>query len=268
MAKPQPRLLDVLSKEYITPNMLRINLGGVGLADFPSGFEGGYIKFVFPDEPRANPSRPVMRTYTVRAYDAEKAELSVDFAMHGDHGGIATNWATNAKVGDQILISGPGAVKLADPAADWFMLAGDMTAIPALMCNFELLPIDAKGYAVIEVTSADDKRDLGLPEGIEVHWVVNPNPEKLDGKLIEKIKSLKWLDGEVFVWTACEFDSMRELRNYYRKDRKVGRKQFYLSSYWRAGRTEDQHKVDKQQDAAQSGAKPAVLSGLKRALAR
>jgi NADPH-dependent ferric siderophore reductase len=42
---------------------------------------------------------------------------------------------------------------------------------------------------------------------------------------------------------------MRALRSYYRTERGVDRDQIYLSSYWRAGRTEDQHKVDKQADS-------------------
>jgi NADPH-dependent ferric siderophore reductase len=248
MSKTLPRMLDVLGKERLTPNMLRVHLGGDGLAGFPSGKEGGYIKFIFPDAPRANPDRPVMRTYSIRAHDADRGVVSVDFALHGDAGGIATDWALTAEVGSKIMVGGPGGVKMADLSADWFLLAGDMTAIPALMCNFERLPASAQGYAVIEITSAADKMDLGLPDGIQVHWVVNPAPEKTEGLLVDRIKALPWLDGGVFVWTACEFDSMRALRSYYRNDRGVGRDQIYLSSYWRAGRSEDQHKTDKQAD--------------------
>ncbi|GAA6178607.1 MULTISPECIES: siderophore-interacting protein [unclassified Shimia] len=254
MAKPQPRMLEVLGTEHITPNMLRVNLGGDGLNGFPEGREGGYVKFVFPDAPRTNPERPVMRTYSVRAYDPAAGVLTVDFALHGDSGGIATDWALNAQVGDQILVGGPGTVKMASPEADWVLLAGDMTAFPALMCNFLQLPSTAKGYAVIEITSEADKQDLGLPAGVEVHWVVTPSPEKAEGRLVERIKSLPWLAGDVFVWTACEFDAMRALRSYYRNDRGVGRDQIYLSSYWRAGRTEDQHKIDKQKEATAAAA--------------
>ncbi len=250
MARPQSRILDVLGTEQVTPNMMRVRFGGSEIHTIPEGFEGGYIKLIFLEAPRAHPDRPVMRTYSIRSYDAEKGEMAVDFALHGDTGGLATDWAPNAKVGDRMLIGGPGSVKMVDPEADWVFLAGDMTAIPALMCNIERLPATIKGYVVIEVTSEADKQELNLPEGIEVHWVVTPSPEKLEGNLVSKIKSLPWLEGCVSVWTACEFDSMRTLRSYYRNERGVGRDQIYLSSYWRAGRTEDQHKTDKQKDNA------------------
>lgn len=248
MAKPQPRILDVLGTEEVTPNMIRVRFGGSELSTIPEGHEGGYIKLIFLDAPRVHPDRPVMRTYSIRSFDADKGEMAVDFALHGDSGGLATDWALNAKAGDRMLVGGPGAVKMVDPEADWVLLAGDMTAIPALMCNIERLPPTAKGYVVIEVASEADKQELTLPEGLNVHWVVTPSPEKLEGNLVKQIKALPWLEGRVSVWTACEFDSMRALRSYYRNDRGVGRDQIYLSSYWRAGRTEDQHKVDKQAD--------------------
>lgn len=249
MAKPQPRILEVLGTEQVTPNMMRVRFGGSELHTIPEGFEGGYIKLIFMDAPRAHPDRPVMRTYSIRSHDAEKGEMAVDFALHGDTGGLATDWVLNAKAEDQLLVGGPGSVKMVDPEADWVLLAGDMTAIPALMCNIERLPATARGYVVIEITSEVDKQDLNLPEGIQVHWVVTSAPEKLEGKLVAQIKALPWLEGRVSVWTACEFDSMRALRSYYRNDRGVGRDQIYLSSYWRAGRTEDQHKSDKQADS-------------------
>nr|WP_255722999.1 siderophore-interacting protein [Thalassobius sp. Cn5-15] len=255
-----PRLATVRSVSHVSPNMYRIIFGGAGLADFPVGREGGYVKLIFPEAPRSNPDRAVMRTYSVRAHDAVRGEISVDFALHGDKGGLATDWALNARAGDTIALGGPGTIKMVDPAADpapdWYLIAGDMTAIPALMCNIERLPETAKGDVVVEVNSEADKQPMDLPAGMTVHWVVNPDADQLNGALVAAIKALPWRAGQPFVWTACEFDSMRALRSYYRNDRGVARDQLYLSSYWRSGRTEDQHKSDKAQDSASDQAKP------------
>ncbi|MEM8592639.1 MAG: siderophore-interacting protein [Pseudomonadota bacterium] len=239
----------VKSVSDVTPNMRRITFGGPDLADFPEGKEGGYIKLIFPDLPRAKPDRPVMRTYSIRAHNAAKGEIDVDFAMHADTGGIAIDWASAAKPGDEMPIRGPGTVKMAAPDADWYLIAGDMTGQPAALCNLEQLPKGAKGYVVLEITDEEDRQELDLPEGMELHWIVNPHPEDLNNKLLDAIKSLDWRDGTPFIWTACEFDTMRALRSYYRTERGVSRDTLYLSSYWRAGRTEDQHKADKSKDA-------------------
>ena len=190
-----------------------------------------------------------MRTYSIRSHEAANGMIAVDFAMHADTGGIAIDWASQAKPGDTMLINGPGTVKMAPPDAAWYLIAGDMTAQPAAMCNLEMLPAHAKGYAVLEITSEADKQQVTLPPGMNLHWVVNPKPQDFKNRLLDQIKALEWLSGEPFVWTACEFDTMRALRSYYRSERGVEKQMLYLSSYWRAGRTEDQHKVDKSQDA-------------------
>ena len=248
MSKSEPRNAVVKSVANITPNMRQITFAGPDLADYPEGKEGGYIKLVFPDLPRVNPKRPVMRTFSIRAYDATKGELKVDFALHDDTGGIAMDWAWNAKPGDIIPIGGPGKVKMAPEDADWYLIAADMTGLPAALCNLEMLPRDAKGYAILEITSEQDIQDVAAPTGVDLRWVINPAPHAQKDILFNAISGLEWMSGDPFVWTACEFDTMRLLRSFYHDEKAVDRKSIYLSSYWRAGRTEDQHKVNKSQD--------------------
>ena len=67
--------------------------------------------------------------------------------------------------------------------------------------------------------------------------------------LHEHAQAQTWLDGNPFVWVASDFDSMRELRQYFRNDREVDKQDIYISSYWKRGVTKDGHKVLKQQDA-------------------
>jgi len=249
MAKSPLRNAEVLRVDQISPNMRRIVLGGAEMRDFPTGAEGGYIKLIFPDAPGYGPENPAMRTYSVRAHDVDAGTITVDFALHGEVGGLATRWAETARTGAVIPITGPGRVKMLEGAPDWVLLAADMTGLPALMCNLDRLDPKARGYVVVEVTDEADKPLMQLPPGIALHWVVNPAPDRSKGGLLEQIRALPWLDGVPFVWTACEFDTMRALRSYYRTDRNVDRDACYLSSYWRAGRTEDQHKIDKRKDS-------------------
>jgi len=246
MAKSPPRIASVMSVTDVTPHMKRIVFGGPDLADFPEGKEGGYIKLIFPDLPRAKPDRPVMRTYSVRAQS--KGQITVDFAVHADSHGVAIDWAMQAKVGDSIPLTGPGAVKMIPPDADWYLIAADMTGLPAALCNIERLPADAKGHAVFEVSSEADMQEISVPQGFNLSWVVEPKPQDLNNTLLNAIKELPWLDGDPFIWSACEFDTMCALRSYYRADRAVDKKAIYLSSYWRSGLSEDQHKVDKRKD--------------------
>ncbi|BES69052.1 siderophore-interacting protein [Marinobacter nanhaiticus D15-8W] len=247
MARPEPRTLEVLRTTPITPHMQRITLGGAGLAGFPDDQASAYIKLAFP----AEGDRPMTRTYTVRHHRA--GEIDVDFVLH-DTAGPASTWAATARPGDRIRVGGPGPRKLIQPDADWFLLAGDMTALPAISVNLELLPDDARGYAVIEVIDESDIQSLARPEHVDVQWIINPEPDPTGGTLVDHIRQLHWPDGQPAVWAACEFSGMRKLRHYFKQERNVPKTHLYISSYWKMGSSEDQHKLAKRADAEKDGA--------------
>lgn len=248
MARTEPRQLVVIAKRQVTPNMLRVTLGGPGMAAFPEDQASAYIKLRVPD---TSAGREVVRTYTVRSHRTD--EIDVDFALHEDCG-PATLWALNAQAGDSILVGGPGPRKLVHPEADWYLLVGDMTALPAISGTLELLPDTAIGTAVIEVMDEADVQDLRKPTHLTIEWVINPRSGHDSAPLIERVKSVEWIEGQPSVWAACEFASMRQLREYFRTERGLGTGHLYISSYWKAGSTEETHKLAKREDAnAQSG---------------
>ncbi|WP_325895398.1 siderophore-interacting protein [Grimontia sp. NTOU-MAR1] len=253
MNKPSPILLTVEATTAVTPNMQRIVMHGEGLCRFPTNCEGGYIKLLFAPDGSTDLSsltadqRPVMRTYTIRDLDFSIHTITVDFVRHtiDDCGcGHAARWAMNAKVGDTINIAGPGTIQEINKEADWFFMVADMTALPALSVKIATLPHHALGHAVIEVESEDDIQPLHAPEGMQIDWLV-----KGEKTLAGQVRDKKWFDGEAAVWCACEFDSMRALRQYFRNDREVDRENIYISSYWKDGVTEEGHKVIKRKDA-------------------
>src|SRR3954465_9418225 len=96
--KRTPRVAEVVRTARLTPHMIRVVLGGAGLAGFSAGeFTDHYVKLLFPpaDAPYGMPYDidqvggelpaqlwPVARTYTVRAWDAASHELTLDFVWH------------------------------------------------------------------------------------------------------------------------------------------------------------------------------------------
>lgn len=243
MAKT-PRTVKVANRENLTPNMVRITLSGDSLADFPAGFEGGYIKLVFPNADE----KPTVRSYTVRTYRPDVRELTLDMVAHGDTGPAAT-WANHVACGEEIAISGPGACRQINTEAEWFLLAGDMSALPAICVNLASLPLHAEGDVVLEVISELDKPKLECPEGIQVHWVVNPEPDRANSMLEDTVMALPWRDGAVGVWVAGEFSAAQALRQYFRHVRQVPRAFIYLSCYWKIGETDEGMKAAKRADS-------------------
>ncbi|MDP2697653.1 siderophore-interacting protein [Thalassospira sp.] len=247
MTKPAPRTLTVIRKAQITPNMLRITLGGDGMAGFPDDQGSAYVKLILPQSgDAAATDRPVLRTYTVRHH--RPGEIDIDFVLHGD-GGPASRWAGACAPGDTLAVGGPGPKKLVDNRADWFLIVGDMTALPAISVNIEQLPPNAKGHAVIEILAESDIQKIAAPQDFHIHWKLNPHPGINSDVLIDHVKTLPWPDGRPSVWVACEFSSMRKLRDHLCNDRALDRDNLYISSYWKLGSNEEKHKVEKRADA-------------------
>src|SRR5882757_4122364 len=115
---------QVISSEQLTPNMIRLVLGGGGFDSFKHGeFADSYVKFVIvPDDVDVSAlpqpltldsfnelpeeQRPVVRTYTVRRVDPDRREIAVDFVVHGERG-AAGPWAASAQPGQPAYLMGP-----------------------------------------------------------------------------------------------------------------------------------------------------------------
>jgi NADPH-dependent ferric siderophore reductase len=67
--------------------------------------------------------------------------------------------------------------------------------------------------------------------------------------LIDKTRSLPWLEGVPSVWVAAEFSAMKNCRQYFKVERKVDKNNIYVSSYWKMGDADEGHKKAKKMDA-------------------
>lgn len=243
------RVLTVKHAWLLTPNMIRVTFAGPELDDFPEGREGGNCKLLIPQpeetradfENRLRSGSPVTkRTYTVRRYDAEKQELSIDFVAHGDEG-PASRWASSAGPGDFLGFAGPSAPKVTTFEADWYLVAADPSAIPVAAATLEAMPRDAKGVAIFEVTSAEDEQEIDAPKGVELHWLVHPNPHQRSMAQEHLIRTLKWPDGRVQTCIAGESGVIRALRAFLHQEKQLHRADTYISGYWKIGLVEDEH---------------------------
>ncbi|WP_230425669.1 siderophore-interacting protein [Spartinivicinus ruber] len=261
-----PRLLQVVKTECISPHMQRITLSGDAIKDFPEDRNGAHIKVFLPLAHQDKPvlptlgpkgiiwppkeEKPITRTYSVRKYRREKEELEVDFVLHG-HDSPASGWALKAKPGDFLGIAGPGGPDPLLAPADWHIIAGDMTALPAISALLEELPEYTSGHVFIEVTDESERQPLATRSVMEIHWLYRGNLTA--GRSTLQLDAIKQVDKPenieaVSAWVAGENNAVVNIRNYLKAKYGLTRKNLYAVPYWRdgfdeEGYHEDRHKV-------------------------
>ena len=185
------------------------------------------------------PYRPDPRTYTIRRIDAAAGRIEVDFVLH-DIAGPGADWARRAAPGDVVGLGGPGGGG-ARPA-DWTLLAGDETALPAIARILETRPVGARGRVIIEVPSTEGLPEMPRPAGFELQWLVRPAlPPSGSPPLEVAVRAIDWPgQGSLFVWVGCEFDAFRGIRRYLRDERALSAREHLAVAYWRRGFAEGQ----------------------------
>jgi NADPH-dependent ferric siderophore reductase len=239
-AKPRkPRYPATVKRvTHLTPRMVRVTFTSAELAGFGWNGPAAHIKLIFsqpaPVAPGAEAPRPTMRTYTPRRFDRTAAELDVDFILHGE--GPASTWAEQAAVGQTLTIAGPGRNYVIDPAAEWFLLAGDDTAIPAISTVLENLPAEAAVQVLIEVVGREDEVPLPAHPKAKVTWLHRGSDATRAGQPLEaSVRTLQVPSGSGRVYVACESGAMRRIRAHLLTDKTINREHLTTRGYWKLG---------------------------------
>ncbi|MFG3656273.1 siderophore-interacting protein [Streptomyces sp. NPDC047706] len=250
---------QVVRTERLTPHMQRVVLGGDGLAEFEAGTcTDHYVKLLFPAEGASYPvpfdlqrireelprdQWPVTRTYTVRSWDPELRELTLDFVLHGDEG-LAGPWAMRAQPGDTLRFLGPGGAYAPDASADWHLLAGDESALPAIAAALESLPDGAAVRAFIEVAGPEEQQKID--SDAEVVWL-HRGDRPVGEPLVEAVRALEFPEGRMHAFVHGEAAFVKQLRALLRLERQVPREDLSISGYWRLGHNEDGWQASKRE---------------------
>ena len=261
--------LIVTSTEQLTPRLRRVWFR----SDDLSAFEGNdstdrYVKLVFPRPGVEYPEPlymralrgtmkpedlPVVRTYTALFPDVAAGTVAIDFVVHGDEG-VAGPWAAAAQPGDTLLANGPGGGYRPDLDADWHLLAGDESAVPAITAALAALPDDAVARVVLLVDDLEHHPEVALPSGAEVTWIHRTD----GGDLVEAVRALDWPQGRVHAFVHGEGGAvMHGIRPHLLRERGLTRDQVSISGYWRLGRTEEGFRDWKSELAATESATSA-----------
>ena len=254
------REVEVVGVRDLTPGMRRITLAGAQLGEFTSangfaqpafdstGFDDDIrLVFRYPGQDRPvlpvqrekgldlpRDPRPLTRLYTVRRWAPEAGELDVDVVRHGI--GVGTTWAYRAQVGDRVHFFGPSSSRALPRDADWLLVAGDDSTIPAIARLLDELPAGTRAQVFIEVAEDGHRQELRELPGVEVTWLARAGADVgASDLLIDAVRNCAWWGGEPFAWLAGEQAAVRDLRRHLVEDRGMSKQDIEFSGYWRRG---------------------------------
>jgi NADPH-dependent ferric siderophore reductase len=274
------RELTVVDAFDISASMRRIVLGGDQLLphgrdglEIPEIVSNGFddeIKLFFPDPVTGELTlpiqrdrviewprdpRPLARTYTVRALDLAAGHLELDFVLHGT--GVASTWARTCEVGDRIHIAGPKMSLLHPVGADWLLIAGDETALPAIGRWLEELPASTIAEVYVEVGGAADEQEIESAGDVRLTWV-HRGPARAGSTtaLADAVTAGAWHPGSPFAWVAGETLAIKPIRRWLREEKGLAPDRVEVTGYWRHTEVEtlednpDVPDPDSEQDAS------------------
>lgn len=241
------RAVTVRRREPVSSHMLRLTLGGTGLAGFESHAADDHVKIVFPreDGSRADPAPndeqlldwphplPPTRTYTVRRYDAEAQELDLDVVVHD--GGLASAWAEEAAVGDTTVIAGPPGSTAFAHTYRHYVFAVDTTALPAAARWIEEADwLEEDGGTALLLVDHDHPGEVEYPlrerAGVEVRWLSRTGGSRLAEESMARAAGSR-PPGEVFLFAAGEAGDIKPLRTWSRREGVDA----LVTGYWKRG---------------------------------
>ena len=244
------RLLQVREVSKVTPQMVRVVVGGDDLKGFVSAAHDDHVKLFFPHPGQDKPvlptpgpngpvypegvERPPSRDYTPRRYDAGANTLTLEFALHD--AGPATAWAAQARPGDFLGVGGPRGSFIVPDDFDWYLLAGDETALPAIARRLEELPAGPRVIVVAEVADNSEEQRFDTRTRVETHWLHRNGAKPGTTSLLhEAVAALKLPPGEGYAWVAAEAATAKDLRHLLVEQHGLSKDRVKAAAYWKHG---------------------------------
>lgn len=239
----------VRSISWPAPNYASVVLGGDGLNEFAALPEtDSYVNVAIPPEgasyvapfdldalkalPRED--RPFRRRYTVRRWDAATLELTLEIVVHGD-AGAGGGWVARAQPGDALVFTGPAGSYRPDPNADWHLLVGDESALPAIASSLEAIPDGAPVVVRLLCDGPDHEVTLDSPGALDLSWSHRTGDLADEDLLAKAVGDLTFPDGRVHAFVHGEAGETRAVRRHLLADRGIEASRLSCSPYWRRG---------------------------------
>ncbi|WP_328617436.1 siderophore-interacting protein [Amycolatopsis sp. NBC_00355] len=245
--------LEVRANTAPSPAFRTVTLGGPELTEFEPAGDDQAVRLFFPRAgqdglrmptldhegwmaevllmPKSR--RPWVRNYTIRR--SRPGEIDIEFALH-DGDAPAAEWARRARPGDPAGVFDLGVSYLPPPGVSWQLLAGDESALPAVLAILEGAPADLVAEVFLEVPAKSDIREVEAPPGVRVHWLPRQQSGRPGTLALQAVRDADLPPGRAYAWVAGEAALATGVRRHLVRDRGWPKSDIAFLGYWRHGR--------------------------------
>jgi NADPH-dependent ferric siderophore reductase len=232
------------ARRALSPRMLRVTLQADGFRApaWPIEQPGEIITLLFsspgeaivlPEEgwrfPAGAPEQ-AWRNYTVRSHDPRTGAIDVDVVRHEPRGPACT-WAERTPLGGAVGYAGPRIDFAPRAGAEWLLLCGDETALPAIAAILEDPPVALERVVAVVEVHDHGEAHAGLPG--DVRWISRDGaPAATTSHLADALRDLPLPDGPGQAWGAAESAIARDVRTVLREERGLPREHVSARGYW------------------------------------
>ena len=177
----------------------------------------------------ADGRRPTLRTLTPLTTDGDVLRLAI--LRHG--GSPLSSWLERCGPGDQVAVSGPGRGLTPDPAVGDWILAGDESAIPAIMTLLRAIPPPASIRVIVEADEHDPEDRPAMPDhvGASIDWGT-PGPGAPSGDTLVRRLAQVTVSPDTLLWAAGEAAAMQRIRRQLDRG-STPRSMTVVRGYWK-----------------------------------
>ncbi|MCR1782290.1 siderophore-interacting protein [Nocardioides carbamazepini] len=212
----------VRGREQVTPHLVRLVLDVPGFVS--TGIADEWVGLVVPGQFQS-------RYYTVRSF--AEGRMVLDVVVH--EVGLVTEWASGGSgdpddvIGQQVVLTEAKGSFLPPDDAQWLLLVGDLTALPA-MARIAAEHGDRLPVRIHAEVPADSRIEGYFPPSAAVTWL----PLGEESRLAEVVEGIDWPAGDGYFWMAGESAQMRAIRKHLMRERKLPSTHYDVMGYWRS----------------------------------
>ena len=167
----------VTATQQLTPGLVRVVLGGGDLDRFamPDATDA-YVNVALPppgapygpvfdpkDVRDQHPRPPGRRAVATRSGPGTLGAGADRRLRRPRRRGVAGPWAAAVRPGDVLVFEGPSGGYRPDPEADWHLMIGDESALPAIAASLEAVPAGSLAVVRIVCDGPDHELELTSP---------------------------------------------------------------------------------------------------------